>query len=607
MILLLSVLFILLALSIGSFLFRKLSLLFESVWEEVGFSFALGFGLLGHIILLMGLSGALHIGIVSGVFIVLAVLLVKEFKFWVLTAKNGVVHFFYSYKEDRGLFLLCLFMIAVFVLAFLQALLPVIAHDALCYHINIPKRFVQEHVIQHLPYLVNSLFPFLIQMHYSLALLWKMAELAQVFHLMTAIATFGGVVALAKKFTSLKTAIIAGLVFVLTPGIFNQMTIPYNDVALTLFTLFSLFAFIKAYENEFDIRWVVFAGVFSGFALGIKYLAVLHMVILGLLVIYCLLTKRLRFSKAFQIILIYGLVALFVSFIWYLRAYLYEGNPVYPFFPSIFGGTGHEYDLAKVGVGKGFLDFILVPWRFTMSPQIFGGTWAQLGCVFLCFLPFVLINKVKDSRYALLVLFSISFFIFWFFVVQNLRFLFPLIPVLSILVALSAKRLMPLLLCLLLVNSAFAVYHGKDGYAYLLGKESKAEYLTRVERSYPFSQWVNQNLNSDDKILTSAEVRMFYFDNELIREDELRRRTGYDKTAKNDLEVLQLLKSLELTYLFVLKEDSLSRGNRGLFDIRSLANHKEFKNQFLSLVHEQEKKPYYQLFKINYPENLNNE
>ncbi len=580
----------LLMLSLGSFLLRKAGFFFSTPLERCGFGLCLGYGLVGYLILLIGLFGFLNLQVAVVSLGLLSLVLVREEFFWLKWFLGLPRRLFSLREEDPRSFYLALAGLGVLILALLQALLPPTAHDSMCYHLYIPKRFVAAQRVEYFPYLVNSLFPFLIEMHFTLALLFGKPALANIFHLFTGIGSFLGIIALGRRFGSLWTGLAAGLIFILTPGIFNQMVITYNDVGLAFFSFFAFYAFLKLEEKQGRLKGFVLMGIFSGFAMSVKYLALFHMGIIGILIFILGMRKKINLKQVLAGLPFYLLFTGLFCFIWYLRSYLHEGNPVYPFFPEIFGGTGKEYDFERAGVGKGILDFILVFWRLTMHPQNFGGTWAQLGLCYLTFLPLLfLLMKRKWSPGGLspFVIFSSIYFIFWFYTVQNLRFLFPLLPVLSILIAVAARPYRMWLAVLLMLNAGFAVYHGKSGYAYLLGRENAASYLSREERTFALAQWINQNIPKDAKVLNVEEVRMFYFDPEMIREREFRKKTRYPEIAQTPEEVLEILKKAGISHILFVVHEETDPESLPPLAIRNLIQNPEFKSRYLQLLHEQ--------------------
>lgn len=560
MILLFGFFVFLLSLSLGSWILKKTGFFFKDHLEEASFAFALGYGLVGYVIYGLGLLGLLRLLIVGSVLLIGGLFLLREEVRWLIRGREAVRCFTHSRAEPFFYVFLTTSVFVLFVaLAF--CFLPPTANDALTYHLNLPKRFVQAGKIEYFPYLINSLFPFLIQMHYTLALLLAQPELAQVFHFLTGLGIFTGLVSLGRRMADTRLGLVAGLIFLATPLSFNQMSIPYNDLALAFFTFYAVFALILACETSQrpPLRLFALMGVYSGFALSVKYLALLH--ILLLIVLWTgewIRAKKSGWESWLKPLMVYTLFFFLFSFIWYLRSYLIEGNPLYPYFPSIFGGSGKEYDLAKQGYGKTLVDLVLAPWRMTMDPEHFGGSWAQLGPLYLASLPCLVIYLAKNLNsiwVRLPGLFGIGFFLLWFFLVQNMRFLLPAVPFLSLVVAASALAWMGPLILVLALQIAICFYHRPADYAYLLGKLTKDDYLREVERSYPVSQWMNKEIGSQATVLNAEEVRMFYFDQQMIRESALREKSRYSERIATARELVSFLSRLGVTHLLVIETE----------------------------------------------------
>jgi hypothetical protein len=158
-------------------------------------------------------------------------------------------------------------------------------------------------------------------------------------------------------------------------------------------------------------------------------------------------------------------------------------------------------------------------------------------------LPFALWGawKRREARFWFaVVLLSVML---WFFVVQNTRFLFPVLPAYLLCVGIgydAAKNFKffnqawvkvaagGLVAFLLLLT----VYHYRYPLKVITGQWSSREYLEKMERSYSIAEWVNRNLPKDASIFNVEEVRQYYFDRDMVREIWFRARTNYDKNVK---------------------------------------------------------------------------
>src|SRR5258708_3718188 len=64
----------------------------------------------------------------------------------------------------------------------LSALAPPTACDAMCYHLELPKRFLEQHALVYLPDSDNSTYPMLVEMWYLWALALDGGTAAQLVH-----------------------------------------------------------------------------------------------------------------------------------------------------------------------------------------------------------------------------------------------------------------------------------------------------------------------------------------------------------------------------------------------------------------------------------------
>lgn len=517
------------ALGLGHFFVGKPAVGVRSRFECLFIAFALGYGVLAYAVYLAGLTIGFNKPIVAGMFSVAAIFSgIGFFQFFKHTGRSS----FASLKkiiQSREEVLLALWVGFFGLLLVLGAFLPPTAHDALCYHLNIPRRWVQDGVIGYYPYLVNSLFPFLIQIYYGIGILFQADYAAHFFHLFCLLGTLVGVFALARRFGNSWAAWAAVLILISTPGIFNQANLPLNDIALMFFSFAMLYAVFLAVENDFSRRYFIIAGMLGGFALGVKYFAILHIMAAAVAALFFAIQSKVPARRILQSVILFSVFTGLFGCAWYLRSWILEGNPVYPYFSNIFSaGSDIGYDLEKQGYGKGVLDLILIPWHAVMFPRNFGGTWSQIGIIYLVFLPFVFF-KTSSAKAGFWKIALLFYFLGWFFVVQNLRFSYFILPILAVLIVLNARPFRWVLYLLIVLNSAFAVHHSKDALIYWVKQEKRETYLARVDSTYGLVQKINQTVPAGERILTANLIRLYYLNAEPVRADEFfkKHRTGW--------------------------------------------------------------------------------
>jgi len=450
--------------------------------------------------------------------------------------------------------------------ALIAAAAPPTAGDALCYHLELPKRFLSQYAIVHLPDHDNSTYPLLVEMWYLWALALDGGVAAQLVHwglgLLLALAT----VLLATPIVGREWGKCAGCLVLLVPGVSNQMTAPLNDVGLAAFTTLALAAWRRAAVEDDDPHWFLLAGWMLGAALGAKHLALLFAAAAGLAAVWHAWRQGERRRRLFAGLASMAVVAISVSGVWYLRAAWHHGNPVHPFFqehlgrPQLAGRERPTLPADKTPLGRGPLALAPAPWQITMHPERFGGRAHQLGLLFLATMPGLLFCR-RLRGVGMLLIISAGYFAGWFLMRQNIRFLLPLAPLLCVPVVwvwIESRRLprapatIVALVSTAIVACGAAVSAARctNRLAVALGWENRGQYLQRHEPTFQAARWANALLPPEARIL-SQEHRAFYFHARLTRENIYRRQTDYDRGISTPDDLARRLRADGFTHLLL--------------------------------------------------------
>ncbi|MBI4970711.1 MAG: phospholipid carrier-dependent glycosyltransferase, partial [Candidatus Omnitrophica bacterium] len=526
--------FVFMGLGIGECFSRVIRLRYDSVFEEIVFSAWIGWGWMGTIAFWTGLAGFWHPRELAELSVFFAILGAFGCGLVLNKLKQLDWKFILNNFQWNAIAFLVIFLVSLSVISStLIALAPPIATDELSYHLALPKIFLAENRIVYLPYHVNSLFPLWTEMLYGLGLHWKGEILARLMHVWIGLWGSLGIWLLVRRFLKEYAicAIIAAAVFLTVPGISNQMSLAYNDVALSVSILFSFLAFLK-WKDEPNFPNALVLGIFLGVVLSIKYLGVITVGLIGFLALIDLLYQKNKRQYLVTVTFI-ALGALVISGGWYLRNWFVIGNPFYPYFQKMFGGLGlgSEAKLQAYGTGKSLLDLLALPWNLTFHQELFGGWGNQLGPIFLVFLPFFFLIKNKTRDFLYMILFLVFYVLAWFFMKQNTRFLFPAIPFLAILIAfcvyaLRSRSAVLVVLIFSALASSINVYHLKEYARLLLGRETREMFISRHVGIFPMAGFVNLSLPKNAHLLTQ-DHRGYYFDRRYTRERAWRRTTHY--------------------------------------------------------------------------------
>jgi hypothetical protein len=403
----------------------------------------------------------------------------------------------------------------------LLTLTPEIGTDALVYHLAVPKLLLNSHGFYFIPGNIFSHYPLHSEMVFLLGLFLNGDILAKGIHFSILLCILLGI----WQFTRYRIKgnifpVLSMTVFCTIPSIFLTSHMAYNDLFVTLYSMAAVFAFINWYEHN-EHAWLILFGFFSGLAIACKYTALILPPLGCLGILWSSRHQKLKFHEAVRNLSVYILFVLIIGSPFYIKNWMVTGNPVYPFFYSIFGGKGWDPDQARLydffvqtlGAGRTLLDYILLPWNLSFTakmnnPQFDG----LLGPIFFLSLPFVIGMRKLEMPIKVIIVYCVFTFIFWAGSAQQIRYLFPVFPFLAILVGCVLtyykKRnfyFIILLICLT-VSFTFNGYHITRDFlkirpiGVIAGLEGRDAFLSRMLPSYGIFQFANKHLPENSKI-----------------------------------------------------------------------------------------------------------
>src|SRR3989344_5695860 len=214
------------------------------------------------------------------------------------------------------------------------------------YHVDFPRIYLREQTIMIPPSedLHVSGSSMLAEMYYMPGIFLLSKETARYIHFLFYILCILSLVSFAK-IENFAFAKFIPLVFVTTPEIIRETSSMYVDfqwIFLLILSILLLFA-----NRKLTNKTVFLVGLFIGGMVATKLWTIILIPIIALFFIF--LSKNAKIESRFKIIGIYALGVIFVSGIWFFRAYLSTGNPFFPAFQTFetLNGLKYTYNIQR--------------------------------------------------------------------------------------------------------------------------------------------------------------------------------------------------------------------------------------------------------------------
>ena len=392
-------------------------------------------------------------------------------------------------------------------LTLIESLAPVVAQDALVYHLAVPAKWIEAGGFVPIADNFFASFPQNVELLFAWGLLLDGDSLAQWFHWLLGALSAASCASLARALPGRASGLTAAAIFATVPTVTLIAGWAYVDLGVVFFATTGLLAFVRWVERD-EAPWLLASALLAGLAAGCKYTGGLQ----GLLVAGGVLAAGafrgrpagptcLRAAGAAAVV---GLVAS----PWWIRNMVFTGNPLHPFGHAVLGGAGWDAERAEVlsrmlgewGRTGGILDTILLPWTVTVSGRFFSEEHFDgvIGPLFLAAAPLLVLAVRRSPAHAIVLAFAAAHAALWVVTTRQVRFLLPCLAALaavlgSVLPGVAARaspgRLEGLrstawktvVASALAVNTLFAVLHfaAHAPLAAVLGLETRSAYMAR--------------------------------------------------------------------------------------------------------------------------------
>jgi 4-amino-4-deoxy-L-arabinose transferase-like glycosyltransferase len=376
-------------------------------------------------------------------------------------------------------------------LLWVLALYPPVAFDETMYHLPFIRSFAESGSLPFLADLRVPVFPALAEvLGVPLYVLGDDVDTHAISWL-AALATAGVLAAWVRLHATALAAQLAAGLWLGTPIVVYLSGVGYIEPVLTMFVTGALYALARSREPAVARGWLLLAGGLAGSAAAVKYHGLFFV---GALAIYLCCEVRRELSARCRRLGAFGFGAGFAMLISYGRIVWHTGNPLFPFYPRLFGSS--LWDPAgqvAPSAAANLLDFVTLPWRLVFDRGSVGGQPPHSLALLLA-LPVAVAAawRLPSARWPLALATAYAFLS-----PMDARYLVPAVPAAAFAVALGSTRWRPYLLhallaLALLVGLLYGVWSGGRRGPLPTETAGREAYLVRWLPLYPAVRFLNE-------------------------------------------------------------------------------------------------------------------
>ncbi len=403
------------------------------------------------------------------------------------------------------------------VLYFFNALAPETSPDGASYHIPIASLFYRAHGFVPVPWNMFGNLSLGIELIFMMAFAFGRHSAAAMVHLSFLLTLPWMMLAFGRRWGFPTAGAAAGLMVFASPVLGIDGTSAYNDVALAA-VVFGTYYFLTLWDGERSIHLLIPAGLLAGFAFATKYTGVVAVPYALLYVAWKTRHSRADMLRATMAV---GLCAFAMIAPWLLKNWLLVQNPVAPFanniFPNPYFHISAEQDVREYLKTYGLETFRSLPMELAVRGQRLSGVF---GPLFLLAPLALLALRTAVGRGVLL---AALVFASTYFTNVGARFLIPVLPFLSIALALALASVPGLSIILVLAHalsswpSLMGVYCSQ--YAWRLQgipikgafrRPSEDAYLGRTWPPYLVDRMLEAQVGPADKVFSFGSIAESY-------------------------------------------------------------------------------------------------
>jgi len=450
--------------------------------------------------------------------------------------------------------------------AFVIALAPATEWDVLAYHLALPELYLRAGRVLEAPWLLHSHWPHLLEALYGVPLALGMEGAAALLHAAACAALVYASYRCARERLGAQAAWLAAALLASQPVLLRFAGTAHSDGGFALFHLLACLA-LWSWEETGSRGRLAAGGLLSGFAASAKLLGAVPTAALALWV----LSRSWKRERSLRPALLFAACAGAVVAPWYLKSWLWAGDPFWPFLSG--GFDAYRQSNLFSGMSEAGLALRYGP-QYLLVPAAGFAAWAALRrWEWPPFLKFLLLPAVP---YSLAVALHH----------EGWRFMLPMYPALALSAAWGASRMLErggleraAAAALLLFGLSPVLGAATNNALFpVLGLRSSSEpaahprelYLDRLVDVNRFYREMLPELPPQSKVLLFREVRGYRLKTNYLWGDPLNQ--GLIRYARLDgpEALLARLRELKVTHVLVNEDTPMYRESPGYYDRRTL-------------------------------------
>jgi len=506
-------------------------------------SFAIGFTLLGYVVMLMG-----ALGLYSKIYLI--ILATVPFVFTVSEFPAQFRNFYKRtsrWSQELSLFpdlWLCLTLFALFILALINSGNAAVTWDAAVHHYAFPEALLRAGGLVDVPEIPFSYYPGQGEMLYTLALGADGIFMAGALSTMWLIPLILGFIVIGRSMGHPRAGLWGLFIFLGAPLLSDVPFAGLIDIQYFTCCLLAV-AVILDKKDDLDWRRIIFAGILVGCAAAYKHLGLLFMIAFVPVVIWKVTSENKSLGMGILGALAVILLTFIVPLPWYLRSLEATGNPVYPFFGSLFaqsGATEGSFSLesfSRTDYPRSALGFLGYLWHLTMNYWDLKPWYWAITPAWLALLPVSIVFAFKKSGETdkkskfpvirlLLVLAFLATLINFYLAPAYPRYLYPTWLCLSLVSGWAliqirtnwpkiGKIIIPVVLLFpFIIVLGMNLKSATEVMPQYFDKDVREVAILSEYPGYEIFRWANINLDPDSSLILTTDPKIYYLDSPAI-------------------------------------------------------------------------------------------